>query len=92
MNVAQYCHVEFPFKVFDKVVNKRDRLKSINLFQDPKYLGNTAVFRPTLIQKQNLWILCLFTIFDLFYLMQYILDVIRLIFEMYLWQKVALKT
>ena len=27
----QFCHVEFPFKFFDKMVNKRDFLEKINL-------------------------------------------------------------
>ena len=28
-----YCHVKFPFKLFEKMVNKRDFLKIINLYQ-----------------------------------------------------------
>ena len=28
----QYCHVEFLFKFFDKMVDKRDSLKIINLY------------------------------------------------------------
>ena len=27
-----YCHVEFPFKFFDKMVGKKDILKIINLY------------------------------------------------------------
>ena len=38
-----YCHVEFPFKFFDKMINKRIFLKSINL-QNRLLQKNTEVY------------------------------------------------
>ena len=45
------CHVDFPFKVFDKMVNKREFLKTINLYLLPSHPWKNPLPNPPRLEN-----------------------------------------